>query len=92
MTVALLSARGDPVIYHRLAQRVSAFDKDGDPAVELIEKPPGRFATFANRALAGIPQMRLIITSIAAMIVFVIAIILTLRHRMSIDELLRYLR
>ncbi len=91
-TLALLSAPRDLAIYHRLAQCVSAFDKDGDPAVELIEKPPSRFAVLLSRALADIPRITLVVSSIVTTIAILIALILALRHRMNVDELLRYLR
>jgi len=92
ITLALLSARHDLTVYERLARMVSAFDEDGGPAVDLIEKPPGRFRIFASRALTGIRGMAVVLTSIATMAAIVLALLLFLRHKMNVNELLPYLR
>jgi hypothetical protein len=92
MTLSLLSAEHGPDLYHCLAEVVSAFDGKGLPAVELIEKPPGWLAVLASSALATIPRIALVVTSIAATVAIVIATTLTILHRMNIEQLLRFLR
>ena len=92
MTLALLSVRRDPDLYHRLAQRVAAFDSDGLPAVELTENPPGWISILAARTLATIPRITVAVIGMAAIAAIIIASILTILHRMNLEELLRYLR
>ena len=92
MTLALLSVRRDPDLYHSLAQRVAAFDSDGLPAVELIEKPPSWMSILAARTLASIPRITVAVIGMAAIVAIIIASILTILHRMNLEELLRYLR
>ena len=92
MTVALLTAPRDQDIYHSLGEKVSAFGKDGEPAVELMDKPPGRLAILASRTVTSVPRIGLVITSIAGIAVILTAIILTLLHKMNVHELLSYLQ
>lgn len=91
MTIILLSVEPGPENVQQLAKRCSAFDSHGSPAVELKEKPPSRVAIFVGRTLATIPRIALALTSLAGVTALVIAVILTLLHRMNVSELLRYL-
>jgi hypothetical protein len=93
MTLAMLAtlrADGDKEIYHRLAQQVSAFDKNGEPAVGITERSPGRVAHFANRAMTGVSKVSLIFKSIAAIVVIIAALLLYLNHRENFIAFLHF--
>jgi hypothetical protein len=92
MTLGMFSAQYDWSSYHSLAQRISAFNMNGDPAVELIGKPRSRIASFASGMITGIPRIAIAITSLTAISAIIAAIILALLHRMNSNELLHYLR
>lgn len=92
MTVVLLSAPRDPAAYQRLAQHLSAFDKDGNPAVELDEKPPGRLAILAGQATTSIQRTSVVIVSMATIVALLLAAALALLGRINLHMLLGYLR
>jgi hypothetical protein len=91
-TLALLGADDEQSVYHRLAHQISAFDEHGNPAVEVIERPPGRVAHLMSFTVTGIPKLALVITSIAGVAAISIAVALVFLHRMNVSELLHYLR
>jgi hypothetical protein len=88
----LFGERGDLTVYSRLAQQASAFSADGNPAVEVTRKPPGRLARLTGQMFAGIPKMSLTIASIATMAAIILAVVLALLHRVPTISLIQYLK
>jgi hypothetical protein len=91
-TLALLGNDKDQSVYHRVKQKVSAFDEHGNPAVDVPERQPSRIARLMSFTVSGIPKMALLVTSIATVAAITIAVALVLLHRMNTGELLNYLR
>jgi hypothetical protein len=72
--------------------QIPAFDHDGQPAVELENKPPARITVAVSRATAGINGLAAILTSIAGISGTVITLILLARHGINIIEFLGFTR
>jgi hypothetical protein len=100
-TLVLFAAHHDPAVYDRLdgqiqvfglAGQVQAFDSDGNPAVGPQGKPPGRVARLASRVFTGIPNVSLTVSNIATLVVIAAAVILVLRHAVTIEQFMQYLK
>lgn len=80
-----------PASFEQLSRRVSAFDGDGNPAVEPTKRTPGRIAIAASRATEGVKGMAAIITAIVLILGFVIAWALFAFHKMNIADVLSHM-
>jgi hypothetical protein len=87
----VLAGPRDPSRYRQFAQRVSAFDEDGNPDVDLVPRPRGRLAALLGQIADAIDRTHrslVGITGIAALVVVVVWIVL---HRPSLGSVLPYL-
>lgn len=92
MTLMLFGGRHDRLIYQGLAEQVSAFDQHGNPAVDVVEKPPSRITSFISRTAASVPKIAIVVTSIAAVAAIITALALVALHRMGVNDLLNTLK
>lgn len=91
MTLLLFGGRRDRIFYQSLAEQVSAFDEYGHPAIDVVEKPPGRLTSIISRTATSIPKIALVVTGLSAIVAIAIAAALLAIHRMSVDEFLHFL-
>jgi hypothetical protein len=91
-TLALLLRPNDSNETQILGQRMCAFDNQGDPMVELMEKPPGRLSIFVGQAADKTQKTSSFLKSLAwitGMIVIVIVLLVTHGHN-AISQFMRY--
>ena len=92
MVIAVLLGPRALTVYHQLDERVTAFDQQGDPAVELISKPPSRLAVLADRTTASIQRINAVTVSIATIAALLLAVILAALGRINLSALVEHLR
>ena len=75
-----------------LLRHVQAFDSDGNPAVELEARPPGRVATAANRVAQATAAAVAPVANLATIAAIIGALVLLALHRLNILDVLHFLR
>jgi hypothetical protein len=91
MTLAMLCQSKPSAVYRHLARQVSAFDQNGDPAVDLERGTQNRIVAFANRTTAGLKGAASLIVALGTSILIIVLCILYIRHRIGTNGVLRYL-
>jgi hypothetical protein len=84
----LLAAPKDAGFYQALLKLTKAFDSEGQPVVEIDERPPSRIARVVSRGAAGLTGISAALAALATISVIVIAWALFVMHRMNIGDVI----
>jgi hypothetical protein len=92
-SVALMLAMpGQPAGRQVLLQHVQAFDPQGDPAIGLEARPPGRLAAAASRAARAIAAVVAPLVNLATIAAIAGILVLLALHKIGILDVLNFLR
>lgn len=75
-----------------LLRHTEAFGRDGNPAIELEARPPGRVAVAAGRVAQAIATVVAPVTNLAAIAAIIGILVLLALHRLDILDVLHFLR
>ena len=75
-----------------LLRHIQAFDSDGNPAIQVEVRPPGRVATVANRAAQAVAATVAPVANLATIAAIIGALVLLALHRLNALDVLHFLR
>jgi hypothetical protein len=91
LTLDLIASSGDAVM-PRLGSLVKAFDVDGNPAVELFAKAPGRVARLYGRATVSVGRLAALVGAATGLVLPLAVVILVFLGKLRPDESLDLLK
>jgi hypothetical protein len=89
-TFALLVAPHNPADVQDLAKRVCAFDHQGNPVLESIEKPPGRASQIVKGAIEQTQTTYIFLKSLAWIAAFIVLILLLTHGHASMNNFVTF--
>ena len=89
--VMVLMMPGETASREALLQRVKVFDGDGNPAVDLKGRPPGRLAVAASHMSAAIAGIVTQVTGLATIAAIITVLALFALHRLNVIDVLHFM-